>query len=318
MDTVLFDKTGTLTKGEFGVVNVLGVGGVPTNEVLALAASIDALSEHPIAKAVVKRAKEERLEFVEPKKFEVLKGRGVRAYIREKETLVGGPSLLEHVGVSVPEEIASNVRGAGEKGQTVIYVIQEKKMLGMLALADLIREESRDAVKNLKELGIRTAMITGDSEDVARSVSRELGIDEYFARVLPSEKSEKVKALQARGAKVAMVGDGINDAPALTQADLGIAIGAGTNVAIESAGIILVKNDPRDIVKIVRLSKMTYDKMIQNLFWATGYNVIALPLAAGALAWKGILLEPALAAVFMSASTVIVALNAVLLQRQKL
>lgn len=318
VDTVLFDKTGTLTKGEFGVVNVLGVGGVPTNEVLALAASIDALSEHPIAKAVVKRAKEERLEFVEPKKFEVLKGRGVRAYIREKETLVGGPSLLEHVGVSVPEEIASNVRGAGEKGQTVIYVIQEKKMLGMLALADLIREESRDAVKNLKELGIRTAMITGDSEDVARSVSRELGIDEYFARVLPSEKSEKVKALQARGAKVAMVGDGINDAPALTQADLGIAIGAGTNVAIESAGIILVKNDPRDIVKIVRLSKMTYDKMIQNLFWATGYNVIALPLAAGALAWKGILLEPALAAVFMSASTVIVALNAVLLQRQKL
>ena len=318
VDTVLFDKTGTLTKGEFGVVNVLGVGGVPTNEVLALAASIDALSEHPIAKAVVKRAKEERLEFVEPKKFEVLKGRGVRAYIREKETLVGGPSLLEHVGVSVPEEIASNVRGAGEKGQTVIYVIQEKKMLGMLALADLIREESRDAVKNLKELGIRTAMITGDSEDVARSVSRGLGIDEYFARVLPSEKSEKVKALQARGAKVAMVGDGINDAPALTQADLGIAIGAGTNVAIESAGIILVKNDPRDIVKIVRLSKMTYDKMIQNLFWATGYNVIALPLAAGALAWKGILLEPALAAVFMSASTVIVALNAVLLQRQKL
>ncbi len=318
IDTVLFDKTGTLTKGEFGVVTILGVSGTSTKEVLAHAASVDALSEHPIAKAVVAKAKSEHLDLIEPKKFEVLKGRGVKAFLNEKETLVGGPSLLEHVGVSVPEEIASNVHDAGEKGHTVIYVVQEKEVLGMLALADLIREESREAIQSLKEFGIRTAMITGDSEDVARSVSKELGIDEYFARVLPHQKSEKVKELQTRGAKVAMVGDGINDAPALTQANLGIAIGAGTNVAIESAGIILVRNDPRDIVKIVRLSKITYDKMIQNLFWATGYNVIALPLAAGALAWKGILLEPALAAVFMSASTVIVAFNAALLQRQKL
>ena len=316
--TVLFDKTGTLTKGEFGVVSVWGVPGVSEDDVLLLAASIDALSEHPIAKAVVKKAKEENLRLIEPKKFEVLKGRGAKAMLDQKETFVGGPALLESIAISVPEDIEREAREAGAKWQTVIYVVSEKKFLGALALADLIREESREAVQALKELGIRTAMITGDSEDVARSVSREIGIDEYFARVLPHQKSEKVKELQARGAKVAMVGDGINDAPALMQADLGIAVGAGTNVAIESAGIILVKNDPRDIVKIVRLSKMTYDKMIQNLFWATGYNIVALPLAAGALYAYGIVLEPALAAVFMSASTVIVAINAVLLQRQKL
>lgn len=316
--TVLFDKTGTLTKGEFGVVNVWSADGSSINEVLAYAASVDVLSEHPIAKAVVTKARKESLTLIEPKKFEVLKGRGVRALLHDKETMVGGPALLEQEGVLVPEAFSSNVHEAGEQGQTVIYVVQEKKVLGALSLADLIREESREAIQSLKELGIRTAMITGDSEDVARSVSKELGIDEYFARVLPDQKSGKVKELQARGAKVAMVGDGINDAPALTQADLGIAIGAGTNVAIESAGIILVKNDPRDIIKIVRLSKMTYDKMIQNLFWATGYNVIALPLAAGALYVYGILLEPALAAVLMSASTVIVAVNAMLLQRQKL
>src|SRR3989339_2184429 len=185
-----------------------------------------------------------------------------------------------------------------------------------MALADIIREESREAIQALKKIGVRATMITGDSEDVAKWVSQELGIDEYFARILPHQKSEKVKELQNRGLKVAMVGDGINDAPALTQADLGIAIGAGTNVAIESAGIILVKNDPRDIVKIVKLSKMTYSKMIQNLFWATGYNVIALPLAAGILASKGILLQPALAALFMSFSTVIVAINAMLLKNK--
>ena len=190
--------------------------------------------------------------------------------------------------------------------------------LGAIALADIIREESREAIKMLKKMGVQTAMITGDSDDVAKWVSQELGIDEYFARVLPHQKSEKVKELQKDGRLVAMVGDGINDAPALTQSDLGIAVGAGTNVAIESAGIILVRNDPLDIVKIIKLSRITYSKMIQNLFWATGYNVVALPLAAGALAFKGILLEPALAAVFMSASTVIVAINALFLRRQKL
>lgn len=318
INIVLFDKTGTLTKGEFGVVDMWAVAEHTEDEVLTLAASLDALSEHPIAKAVVAKAKERELSLKEPKKFEAIKGRGVKAMLEEKEIIVGGPALLESMGIQIPDELVEPTRSAGEKGQTVIFVINNNTLVGALALADIIREESREAVKALKELGVKTSMITGDSEDVAKWVSGELGIDEYFARVLPNQKSEKVKELQARGLKVAMVGDGINDAPALTQADLGIAIGAGTNVAIESAGIILVKNDPRDIVKIVRLSKLTYSKMIQNLFWATGYNIVALPLAAGALAFKGILLEPALAAVLMSASTVIVAVNAVLLKRREL
>ncbi|MBI4088232.1 heavy metal translocating P-type ATPase [Candidatus Kaiserbacteria bacterium] len=329
VDTVLFDKTGTLTKGEFGVVEVWSTGEHSKDEVIELAASLDALSEHPIARAVVAKAKEQGLSLKEPKKFEAIKGKGVKAMIGESasaggsggamhEVMIGGPALLESLSVSIPGELSGSVQNAGRKGQTIIFTVRDKKLLGAIALADIIREESREAIKSLKEMGVKSAMITGDSEDVAKWVASELGIDEYFARVLPYQKSEKVKALQDRGLKVAMVGDGINDAPALTQADLGIAIGAGTNVAIESAGIILVRNDPRDIVKIIRLSQMTYTKMIQNLFWATGYNVIALPLAAGALAFKGIILEPALAAVFMSASTVIVAINAVLLRRREL
>ncbi|MDP3741619.1 MAG: HAD-IC family P-type ATPase, partial [bacterium] len=278
----------------------------------------DALSEHPIAKAVVAKSKEGGLSLKEPKKFEALKGRGVKALLENKEIMVGGPALLESIKIKIPNELVKQIQSVGKKGQTVVFVIRNRVLLGAIALADIIREESREAIKALKELGVRTSMITGDSEDVAKWVSQELGIDEYFARVLPHQKSEKVKELQSRSLKVAMVGDGINDAPALTQADLGIAIGAGTNVAIESAGIILVRDDPRDIVKIVKLSRMTYSKMIQNLFWATGYNVVALPLAAGVFAFKGILLEPALAAVFMSVSTVIVAINAMLLRKQKL
>lgn len=318
IDTVLFDKTGTLTKGEFGVVNMWNTSGHTTDEVLTLAASLDALSEHPIAKAVVSEAKKRGLPLREPKKFEALKGKGVKALVEEKEIMIGGPALLDSVGITVPSELLRNVAEAGKKGQTIVFTVKDKILLGAIALADVIREESRDAIFKLKEVGVRTAMITGDSEDVAKWVASELGIDEYFARVLPHQKSEKVKELQTRNMKVAMVGDGINDAPALTQADLGIAIGAGTNVAIESAGIILVRNDPRDIVKIIRLSQMTYSKMIQNLWWAAGYNIFALPLAAGALAWKGILLDPAFAAVLMSASTVIVAFNAVLLRRREL
>jgi len=315
---VLFDKTGTLTKGAFGVVNVWNANGHTKEETLQLAASLDALSEHPIAKAVVAKAKEQGLALQSPKSFMSIKGRGARATVEGKEVMVGGGALLEDMGVSIPAELAAQVADAGKKGQTIIFTLKDKQLLGAIALADIIREESREAIQALKEMGVRSAMITGDSEDVARWVSGELGIDEYFARVLPDQKSEKVRELQKRGQKVAMVGDGINDAPALTQADLGIAIGAGTNVAIESAGIILVRNDPRDIVKIIRLSKMTYTKMIQNLFWATGYNVVALPLAAGALFAWGIILEPALAAVFMSVSTVIVAINAMLLRRRVL
>ncbi|OGZ64818.1 MAG: copper-translocating P-type ATPase [Candidatus Staskawiczbacteria bacterium RIFCSPLOWO2_01_FULL_40_39] len=318
INTVLFDKTGTLTKGEFGVVNVWNTNGQTQDETLQLAASLDVLSEHPIAKAVVDKAKEKGLSLKEPKKFEALKGRGVKAIIDDKEIMVGGPILLESIGVAVPAEISSQIQDAGRKGQTVIFTLKDKILLGAIALADIIREESREAIRALKEINVKSAMITGDSEDVAKWVSQELGIDEYFARVLPDKKSEKVKELQKRGLKVAMVGDGINDAPALTQADLGIAIGAGTNVAIESAGIILVRNDPRDIVKIIKLSKLTYVKMIQNLFWATGYNVIALPLAAGALAFRGILLDPAIGAALMSVSTIIVSINAVLLRGRKL
>lgn len=322
IDMVLFDKTGTLTKGAFGVIDVWTIQGQPldkaSDEVLTLAASLDFLSEHPIAKAIVLKAHERGLTLEEPKDFEVMKGYGVKGSIYGEEVMVGGPALLERTRIVIPQELIVWVRDAGIKGQTVVFVLKGGMLVGALALADIIREESREAIRALKELGIRTSIITGDSEDVARWVSSELGIDEYFARVLPHEKSEKVKVLQSHGSKVAMVGDGINDAPALTQADLGIAIGAGTNVAIESAGIILVRNDPRDIVKVIRLSRMTHAKMIQNLFWATGYNVIALPLAAGALAFKGVILEPALAAVLMSVSTVIVAINAILLKKKVL
>ena len=318
IDTVLFDKTGTLTKGEFGVIEVWNIDGHSKDEILTLAASLNSLSEHPIARAVVAKARSGGLSLKETKKFEALKGKGVRAFIENEEVMVGGPALLESNNIPLTSELEKQVHDSGIKGHTVIFAIKNRTLLGAIALADIIREESLEAVRMLRKRGVRSAMVTGDSEDVAKWVSKELDIDEYFARVLPHQKSEKVKELQKRGLKVAMVGDGVNDAPALMQADLGIAIGAGTNIAIESAGIILVRNDPRDIVKIFTLSQMTYTKMIQNLFWATGYNVVALPLAAGALAFKGIILEPALAAVFMSASTVIVAVNAVLLRRKKL
>jgi len=318
IDIVLFDKTGTLTKGEFGIVEIWSVSGHTKDEVLELAASLDALSEHPIAKAVVAKAKERGLLLKSTAKFEALKGKGVKALVEDKEVMVGGPALLESMEINIPDELSKQVRDGGRKGQTIIFTLKEGILLGTIALADIIREESREAIEMLRVMGVRTAMITGDSLDVAKWVSEELKIDEYFARVLPHEKSDKIKELQKRNMKVAMVGDGINDAPALSQADLGIAIGAGTNVAIESAGIILVRNDPRDIVKIIKLSKLTYSKMIQNLWWAAGYNILALPLAAGALAFKGILLDPAVAAVLMSVSTVIVAINAVMLKRKKI
>lgn len=287
IDVVLFDKTGTLTKGEFGVV-------AASDEALALAAAVEAHSEHPIGKAIVEEAMGRGLTIGEMKNFKAIIGAGVEAEVSGSRVFVG------HRG--------------GEK----ILVEKDGTEIGAIDVADTVRPEAREAVDALKKLGISVAMITGDSHEVAASVSRELGIDEYFARVKPGEKSDKVKLLQAKGKKVAMVGDGVNDAPALTQADLGIAIGAGTNVAIESAGIILVRNDPRDISKIIHLSKLTYAKMIQNLFWAAGYNIVAIPLAGGALYAYGILLEPAIAAVFMSLSTVVVAINALLLRRQKL
>ena len=229
--------------------------------------------------------------------------------------MVGGPNLLQAQKLSLPTALEAATATAGTQGKTVVYVVRGGSLIGAVALADLIRDESRQAIEQLRAMGVRTAMLTGDSDDVAKWVAGELGITEYFAQVLPANKAEAVKKLQKDGSRVAMVGDGVNDAPALTQADVGIAIGAGTDVAIESAGIILVRNDPRDVAGIITLSRATYRKMIENLFWATGYNVVAIPLAAGVLAGQGILLPPAVAAIFMSLSTVVVAANAVLLRR---
>lgn len=317
IQVVLFDKTGTLTEGSFGVDRVIA-GGASENEILALAASVDTHSEHPIAKAIVAETRNRKIPFSEAKDFRRLPGQGVEGKTGFSIIAAGGEATIERMNIKKDTKFSAVIAEEAKKGKTIIYVIRDGQLLGAIALADRIRKESREAVSSLKKMGVKTAMITGDAEDVARWVAEDLGIEEYFAKVLPEKKAERVKELQKRGLKVAMVGDGINDAPALAQADLGIAIGAGTNVAIESAGIILIKNDPRDIAKIIRLSQLSYRKMIQNLFWATGYNVAALPLAAGALAFKGVFLEPAVAAVLMSASTVIVAVNAALLSRQKL
>ncbi|MEK7607160.1 MAG: heavy metal translocating P-type ATPase [Patescibacteria group bacterium] len=318
VEVVLFDKTGTLTKGEFGVDAILASEPNTEEDVLRYSASVNKFSEHPLARATVAEAQKRKIELFKVEGFQRIPGKGVQGVCNGAEFFVGSQTLALEKGVLINDTFRKKIESLERQGKTINFVIKGNELLGVIALADVIREESRDAIRALRDLGIQTAMITGDSEDVAKWVAGELGIDEYFARVLPDQKSEKVKLLQAKGKKVAMVGDGVNDAPALTQADLGIAIGAGTNVAIESAGIILVRNDPRDISKIIKLSRLTYRKMIQNLFWATGYNIVALPLAAGVLVSRGIVLQPALAAVFMSLSTVIVALNALLLKRRVL
>ncbi len=318
IDTVLFDKTGTLTKGEFGIDTILTNENINEGDVLKTAASINSHSEHPLARAMVQEAAKQKISLLEVKDFARVGGKGAKGIIGNDEIYVGNDAFLKENGITVSAEYQNTIDALSKEGKTVIHVIVDKKLLGSIALVDVIRDESREAIKTLKDMGVKTAMITGDSDDVASWVAQELGIDDYFAKVMPDQKAEKVKLLQSKGQKVAMVGDGINDAPALTQADLGIAIGAGTNVAIESAGIILVRNDPRDIPKIIRLSRLTYAKMMQNLFWATGYNVVAIPLAAGVLAYRGIILQPWLAAVFMSVSTVIVAFNALLLRQQKI
>ncbi|MDP3785345.1 MAG: HAD-IC family P-type ATPase, partial [bacterium] len=297
---------------------IVPVGAEDETKVLQYAASVDSQSEHPIAQAVVREAEKRNLKIPQAKNFQRIAGKGVKASIEGVEVLVGSQSLLSDLKLPLDPQALTKIDKLSAQGKTIIFVVAGNTLLGAIALADIIREESREAIKSLQGLGIKTAMITGDSEDVAKWVAEELGIDEYFARVVPEQKTEKVKLLQTKGQKVAMVGDGVNDAPALTQADLGIAIGAGTNVAIESAGIILVRDDPRDIPKIIKLSQLTYTKMIQNLFWATGYNIVAIPLAAGVLAFKGIFLQPALAAVFMSLSTVIVAVNAMMLRKKEL
>jgi Cu2+-exporting ATPase len=315
IDVVIFDKTGTLTKGEQGVVAIRTANIIDEDKALALAAALEGDSEHIIARAIRKAAEEKKLRLPKVSGFEAIKGRGVHASVNGTEAWVGGPRLLESLNVKPDSGIADFAASAGAKGQTVVYLLEDKKVSAAIALADVIRPESYEAVKRLREMNIQVAMLTGDSKDVAKAVAEELSIDIYFAEVLPEHKDQKVIELQKQGKRVAMVGDGVNDAPALTRADVGIAIGSGTDVAVESAGIILVRSNPLDVVKIFKLSRASYRKMVENLAWASGYNVIALPLAAGILASAGILLSPAVGALLMSLSTVIVALNAQLLRR---
>ncbi len=314
INVIIFDKTGTLTKGEQGVVSMISVGS-DENHALALTAAVEADSEHHIARALRQAAREKNLHLPTVGEFEAIKGRGIHAKHNGRELWVGGPRLLEMLKIQPDSGILEFASSAGQKGQTVVYLIVDGNVIAAFALADVIRPESFAAVKNLKEMNVQVAMLTGDSKEVAKAVADELGIVLYFAEVLPEHKDQKVIELQRQGMKVAMVGDGVNDAPALTRADVGIAIGSGTDVAVESAGIILVKSNPLDVVKIFKLSRASYNKMIQNLIWASGYNLVALPLAAGILAWAGILLSPAVGALLMSVSTVVVAINAQLLRR---
>jgi Cu2+-exporting ATPase len=315
IDTVIFDKTGTLTEGRFGVANMRTADGWDEDQALALALAVEGDSEHLIARGLRRKAEERGLTPPAVSDFEAIKGRGIRASANGHAVYVGGPRLLEMLEIALPGALQEFSDQAGAKGQSVVYLVEDQQPVAAFALADVVRPESKEALERLRAMGIEVAMLTGDSEAVAKAVAEELGIDTYFAEVLPEHKDQKVAELQRQGKRVAMVGDGVNDAPALTRADVGIAIGSGTDVAIESAGIILVQSNPLDVADIFTLSRATYRKMIQNLAWATGYNVVALPLAAGVLAPVGILLSPAVGAVLMSLSTVIVAINAQLLRR---
>jgi Cu2+-exporting ATPase len=311
LQAIVFDKTGTLTQGRFGVTDVVALGRESEEELLRLAASLESQSEHPIAAGVVRGAEERGLAFPAPRDFKAIPGKGAEATVDGRRVKVVSPGYLEEHGLTVDDP---KVRARAEEGKTVVYVLLDDRVAGALALADLIRPESREALAQLKGMGIQVMMLTGDAAAVARWVARELQLDDFFAEVLPDQKAAKIKEVKGRGLTVAMTGDGVNDAPALVESDVGIAIGAGTDVAIESADIVLVRSDPRDVVAIVRLARATYRKMVQNLWWATGYNVIAIPLAAGVLSQQGIVLSPAVGALFMSVSTVIVAINARLLR----
>ncbi|MFM8320502.1 MAG: copper-translocating P-type ATPase [Chloroflexota bacterium] len=318
VDMVIFDKTGTLTEGRFGVTAMAVVPEWEEDAALALAAAIEGDSEHTIARGIRSRAAERRLALPQVSGFEALKGRGVQALWQGRTVAVGGPRLLESLATGLTEPLASFAQLAGRRGQSVVYLLVDGTPVAALALADVVRPESHQAVRRLHELGVEVAMLTGDSQAVARAVAEELGIDTWFAEVLPEHKDQKVAELQRQGRRVAMVGDGVNDAPALARADIGIAIGSGTDAAVESAGIILARSSPLDVVRTIELSRAGYRKMIQNLAWATGYNVVALPLAAGVLAPWGILLSPAAGAVLMSLSTIVVAVNAQLLRGLRL
>jgi Cu2+-exporting ATPase len=308
LDAMVFDKTGTLTTGMFGVSDTVSLDGSDENELLRRAAAVEQSSEHPIARGIVEEARRRDLPLDSVKDFQAIPGTGARARLNGSEIKVVGPGYLDENGLTVD---ASRTRELVSAGKTVVYVLVDEEPVGAIALADVIREESREALRRLREEhGLQVMMVTGDAEDVARHVAGELGLDEYFAEVLPDQKAERIREIQHRGLRVAMVGDGVNDAPALTQADVGIAIGAGTDVAIEAGDIVLVRSDPRDAETTVRLAGRTYSKMVQNLWWATGYNAITIPLAAGVLYPIGVLLSPAVGAVLMSLSTVIVAVNA--------
>ncbi|PTA48263.1 heavy metal translocating P-type ATPase [Micromonospora sp. RP3T] len=329
VDAVLFDKTGTLTRGEHAVTGVAGVGDVSDDEVLAVAAAVEADSEHPLARAIVAAAQQRQMSR-RASGFRSLTGRGVRAEVDGTTYAVGGPALLRELDAAVPDDLARHQREWSDRGAAVLHLLRvdgdgdgRAVVVGSLALEDEVRPEARQAIADLRDRGVRKiVMITGDARPVAEAVAADLGFrpgeDEVFAEVLPADKDDAVADLQRRGLRVAMVGDGVNDAPALARADVGIAIGAGTDVAIESAGVVLASSDPRGVTGVIALSRASYRKMIQNLAWAAGYNVVALPLAAGALAWAGVTLSPAVGAVLMSASTIVVALNAQLLRRVRL
>ena len=317
LDVIVFDKTGTLTEGEFGLSEMKVFGDLSDDQALALSAALERDSEHPIAKAIRKAADEKGLDVPDVQDFEAIKGKGIQGKINGALYHLGNPRLVEEQNALTNDEVKAFLTQANRSGETVVFLTLGKEVVAGFGLADRVRKDSAEVVRQLHEQGYQVAMLTGDSEAVAKIVAAQLGIDRYFAEVLPENKDQKIQQLQEEGKKVAMVGDGVNDAPALTRADVGIAIGSGTDVAIESAGIILVDSDPMDILRIIKLSKATFRKMRQNLIWATGYNVIALPLAAGVLAPIGFDLPPAVGALIMSISTVVVAINAQLLRKVK-
>ena len=319
INMVLFDKTGTLTKGNYSVINIFPTKGYNDKQILHLAASLEQNSEHSISKGIVKKANELHIKLDKVLDFEVLSGVGIRGNLYNGEIYIATNQtyLLENK-IEIPTDIFKQINQIPDQSKLEVYLIFKNKIIGVVVLGDIIRDEAKLVINNLKALGLKISMITGDSEDEARYVSGQLGIDQYFARIKPEEKSEKIKDLQKQGFRIMMVGDGINDAPALTQADIGVAIGAGTDIAIKSADIILINSNLKDVTKIIKLSKFTYQKMIQNLIWATTYNLVTIPLAAGVLYYNGIVLSPSVGAIFMSISAIIVVLNAQLLRRLKL
>jgi Cu2+-exporting ATPase len=317
LTTVVFDKTGTLTVGEFGVVDVVTNGSSP-EDALRIAAALELDSEHSIAQGIVRSARDKGISFPKAENFEAIPGKGARARVDGRDFFIGGPALLKMTEATLPASFIAARDQANRNGQAAIFLLEGNTPIACFVVADVVRDESKEAIHSLHNAGIEVVMMTGDAKSVANGVAHAVGIDRVFAEVLPEEKAGRIAELQAAGKRVAMVGDGVNDAPALVQANIGIAIGAGTDVAVEAGDIVLMRSDPRDVARIVRLSRLTYRKMIQNLWWAAGYNILAIPLAAGILASRGFVLSPAIAAVLMSASTVIVAANAQLLRRANL